>query len=413
MTKLSLRLLVDGAIDAMKEMHYTDGTLRHYRRWWDQFVAFAESESDDSYSVDLSNQFLRSRGIEDIHDKEMTKNQRHFRLAMRTLGEYALHGCVTRRRHRDLLIPFSEHWKAIAESYEHFCGDGRRTPLRCLNNRMLLLRQFCCFLDRRGIVTPREIDAKALEAFVAKQSHVRPRTLASQVSHIRSFLRFLCMKGLVDSALVDDVPKIRYFQQDRIPTVWNANDVAALLGAVDRSSPGGKRNYAILMLAAKLGMRASDIRLLTLDEIDWDEPAIRFCQSKTGVAVDLPLPDSVGEALVDYLRNGRPSSDAREVFLQSNAPYGPIGSRCSFYDMVAKYRRLAGIQLPKESRKGLHALRHALASRMLEAKVPLETIAGTLGHVSEETTRTYLRIDIDSLRAVAFDPEEARHEEVV
>jgi integrase len=162
-----------------------------------------------------------------------------------------------------------------------------------------MLRHFFHFLDTRGVKELGQVDGESLAAFIAKQTHLRPRTVSSHVSHLRAFFRHLCMKGLIASSLVDEIPKIRIYRDDRIPTVWSPRDVNALLAAVDRSSAGGKRDYAILMLAAKLGLRAGDIQALRLDQLNWDRSSLHLVQRKTGYALDLPMPPEVGEALME------------------------------------------------------------------------------------------------------------------
>jgi integrase/recombinase XerD len=265
-------------------------------------------------------------------------------------------------------------------------------------------------LEQRGVRSPANIDATALSAFVGTFTQVRPKTLSATVGHLRSFMRYLCLRGLAESRLIDQVPKVRVYSEDRLPTIWTAEHLQALLAAVDRACPTGKRDYAILLLASRLGLRAGDIRDLRLDQLDWDRSRVRIIQSKTGMPLELPLPEDVGQALIDYLRYGRPESPHREVFLRHNAPFGPFGHNNNLHGIISRYRCKAGIPLPRQGRKGLHSLRHTLASRLLEAGTPLHLIAGVLGHLTPETTRQYLRIDIESLRRAAIDPEEVFHD---
>lgn len=413
MEKRPLKSVIADALEHLKNMGYTAGTVRHYSGWWNRLIAFADAnQSPPIFTTDLADAFLEARGITNAPVETLSSNQRNIRLAMRVLKEFALHGCIGRRRHATL-SPFNPHWQQYLDSYVASCTEGRRSPLRCLHHRVLMLHHFFHFLDSRNYSELRQITASTLEAFVAKQTHLRPKTMSTQLSHLRSFLNHLCMTGEVGPQLVDQVPKIRTYRDDRLPTIWSDEDVERLLAAVDRTSPVGKRDYAILILAARLGLRAGDIRTLRLDDIDWDRNSIHIVQGKTKQRLDQPFPPEVGEALVDYLKNARPASKYRDVFLRVHAPYEPVSARNAFYDLVARYRRLAGLKLPRESRKGLHALRHCLASRMLQAKIPIDTIAGTLGHASPETTRAYLRIDIESLRRVAIDPmEDYRNDEV-
>jgi integrase/recombinase XerD len=117
----------------------------------------------------------------------------------------------------------------------------------------------------------------------------------------------------------------------------------------------------------------------------------------------------VGEALIAYLRDGRPPTARREVFLRHLAPFEPFGRDDNLYHIIAKYRCRAGVELPRTSRKGLHSLRHTVATRLLEAGVALDTISGVMGHICSETTRIYLKVDLEALRSAALDPEEVQH----
>jgi integrase len=183
-----------------------------------------------------------------------------------------------------------------------------------------------------------------------------------------------------------------------------------MLGAVDRASPVGKRDYAILVLAGRLGLRAGDIRSLRLDDLDWDQAVITIQQSKTGKLLELPLIDEVATGLIEYLRYGRPATDHRQVFVRFKAPFEPFVNRNNFYPIITKYRRLAGVKLEPGSRSGLHSLRHSLATAMLADGVPIEEISPILGHASLDTTRIYTRVDIAALRSAALNPDEEQNE---
>jgi integrase len=163
----------------------------------------------------------------------------------------------------------------------------------------------------------------------------------------------------------------------------------------------------MLLLAIRMGLRCSDIRSLRLDNIIWDEASIDIVQKKTGRPLCIPMPDDVGNALADYLRHARPKTLRREVFLRAVSPREPVTST-ALSRILQKYRRKAGLAPAPES--GMHSLRHTMATRLMEGKVPPETICGLLGHVHVDTTRLYLQTDVMSLRAVGLDPdEEVRH----
>ncbi len=179
-----------------------------------------------------------------------------------------------------------------------------------------------------------------------------------------------------------------------------------MLAVIDRGSPVGKRNFAIVLLACRLGLRTCDIRGLRLEDIRWDEAKIAIRQSKTGVPLILPLSEEVGQALIDYLKHGRPDSEHGQVFLGAHAPFAPFGHSYNFHTILTAYRRLAGIKVPREGHWGMHSLRHTLATRLLQGGTPLPVISDILGHRSIDSTQIYTKVDISSLRDAALDVEE-------
>ena len=405
-----LETLVEQAAMQLERLGYCAMGITNYRGIWNRFVRFVrKNDPSGRFTVEMVDRYLADRGVPGPGEGALRASQRHARSAMRILTEVALHGSFQRRRNSVCRAPLGAPWQSLLEGYERFCHDERRMAPRGMRQRRREVWRFLNFLEARGVRVPREIDAAALSGFVGLLTQVRPVTLASTVSILRSFLRYLCLQGLVDTTLIHQVPKVRVYAGERLPTTWTPQQVQTLLATVDRASPLGKRDYAILLLATRLGLRAGDIRDLTLEQLDWEHSRIRITQAKTGVPLDLPLSEEVGQALINYLRHGRPATSRREIFLRHNAPFEPMGPNNNLHSIITSYRRKAGIELPAQSRCGLHSLRHSLASRLLEAKVPLDAIAGVLGHLSPETTRRYLRIDIDALRCVALDPEEVAH----
>lgn len=204
------------------------------------------------------------------------------------------------------------------------------------------------------------------------------------------------------------LPIIRVPRDAKIPSVWQQELIVRLLEAVDRSSAKGKRDYAILLLACRLGLRAGDIRALKLDQVHWADSTIEITQSKTGTPLRLPLTEEVGQALIDYLKSGRPQTIHREVFLKAVPPFDPF-TESHLHHIVTYWRLLAGIRFRSQQKRGVHSLRHTLATRLLEKGTPFSTIAEILGHSSLESTRIYAKADVEALRSVALDPEEVTY----
>jgi site-specific recombinase XerD len=302
--------------------------------------------------------------------------------------------------------------------YVHYCKDRLQLRPGTFHERTIELTIFLNFLHSRKALTLDQIQSTDLSDFLSCRANLplvgkirRERWLQARiVTDMRSFLRFLTMRGILQKDLSADLPTIRIPRDAQIPSVWEQELVVRLLEAVDRSSAKGKRDYAILLLACRLGMRVGDIRTLRLDQIHWENSTIEVAQSKTGTPLRLPLTNEVGEALIDYLKSGRPQTEHREVFLKVNPPFDPFTGN-NLHHIITYWRLLAGIRFRSPQKRGMHSLRHTLATRLLEKGTPLTTIAGILGHTSLESTRIYAKADVEALRSVALDPEEVNHAE--
>ncbi len=228
---------------------------------------------------------------------------------------------------------------------------------------------------------------------------------------MRGFLQFLLLRGILQRDLSHVLPKIRIPRDATIPSVWDPELLVRLLKVVDRSSPKGKRDYAILLLACRLGLRLGDIRTLTLDNLNWEAATIEITQSKTLAPLCLPLTEEVGESLIDYLKSGRPPTDQREVFLTLTPPFLPFSETDNLHRIVKHWKDLAGIHFRTKQRHGLHSLRHTLATQLLREQTPFHVIAEILGHATTASTLIYAKADVEALRTAALNTEEVRHVE--
>jgi integrase len=202
------------------------------------------------------------------------------------------------------------------------------------------------------------------------------------------------------------VPAVPSRRQARIPSVWDQGDVARILDAVDRGNPCGKRDYAIILLVARLGLRSIDVKRLEFADSGWPGCRLSVAQAKTGNRIWLPLLKDVGWAVIDYVRAGRPASGCPQVFLRHTAPVGPFSDQEHLHQMLVKYARAAHVPVGGERRHGMHSLRHTLATRLMEDGTPAEQIADILGHQSVASTGVYLKSSLGLLSRCALDPDE-------
>ena len=255
--------------------------------------------------------------------------------------------------------------------------------------------EFLAFTGTRGGVAG--LDAGVIDAFVATLAGYQAKTVEHKLCAVRSLLRFAVGDGLVDAAVLEAVPAAKSTRQARIPSVWDPADVTKVLQAIDRGNPCGKRDYAIILLITRLGLRGVDVKRLRFADLDWPGNRLSVVQAKTGRRVQLPLLKDVGWAIIDYIRHGRPQSDCPEVFLRHTAPIGPFSDQDHLHQILVKHARAAHVPLGEQRRHGMHSLRHTLATRLLEEGTPVEQIADILGHQSVASTGVYLK---SSLRLV-------------
>lgn len=248
------------------------------------------------------------------------------------------------------------------------------------------------------------MDSRQVEEFVRiVGARICRASLQHRVAQLRSFLRFLAGRDETDRGLDCSIDTPRLYRDEQLPRSLPWETVQAFLAAIDRSTPKGRRDYAMFLLIATYGLRTSEVAALRLDDVEWRAGRLRAPRPKTQTPIVLPLTDEVGAALLDYLRSGRPDLPHREVFLRVRAPAGPILPTAVTNAFQAWSRALP---IPYQ---GPHCLRHSLAVHLLRQGTSLKVIGDLLGHRSAESTCVYLRLHVDDLRDAAIDlPQAAR-----
>ena len=408
---LALGLLCQRAAQELLMRSYTVRTLNRYKRVWEQLADFARARGQPAvYSRDLALRFEQAYGLRDGEVLKLGQRWRqHLVFGIKVLDDFASTGTITRFRVETtgLRVPVGMH-KALRE-YEQYSRERRHLRPTSVAERMHNIAVFLDFLRTRGLESLDMLQAEDISAFVRTRTAWKPRTVACVSSSLRLFLQYLFMRDILPRDLSAAIPTIRLASNAKVPSVWEPELVERLLVAVDRRSPKGKRDYAILVLAARLGLRLGDIKELTLDHLHWATSTIEIVQNKTGEPLVLPLIEEVGTALIDYLRAGRPPVEHRHLFTNLTPPFDPICERDRLYRVVAYWRELAGIKFKTPQRQGLHSLRHTLATRLLGAQTPFPVISAVLGHASPATTFIYAKADVETLRIAAIDPEEVCH----
>lgn len=241
-------------------------------------------------------------------------------------------------------------------------------------------------------------DASSVRAFVlARASRHGHSRAAAVVGSVRMFLRFLAMHGHCPPELVATVPTVAGWKLSSLPRYIGADDIERLVAVCDPATPGGARDRAVILLLARLGLRAADVRDLCLGDINWSQGKMRV-MGKGRLETWLPLPQDVGDAVLYYLENARPAIDDDRVFLRVLAPITPFRSSGPISKLVCRAIRRAGIETPS---MGAHLLRHSAATEMLRQGASLDLIGAVLRHRCVDTTAHYAKVDFTELRLVA------------
>jgi integrase/recombinase XerD len=263
---------------------------------------------------------------------------------------------------------------------------------------------FLQWLDERARPEAlRTLTISDIDGFLAWRNPGLRRATRCGVSNcLRSFLHYLYGAGLIVQDLAPHVPAPSQYRLEDIPCALSSEQVRRLLEVTHADQrPVGRRDYAILLLIKTYGLRAGEVVRLRLQDIDWRHDQIHIQQSKTRADLWLPLTPAVGEALLDYLRHGRPKTQLREVFLRSHAPAGGFVRGASLYAVLNRRLKRAGIEV--QGKHGPHALRYARAVELLRASVPLKSIGDILGHRSAESTEIYLKLATEDLRSISLE----------
>jgi len=293
-----------------------------------------------------------------------------------------------------------DHPKILIEFLE-FLQNHRGLSKATIHIRRLYVSPLLESMKIESPEDPRNISAASIHDYVIETAKWMSRAKRKHfVSSIRSFLRFLYVRGYLERDIVECVPVIRTAKLDRVPRGISWESVQKMIGVIDRTTHSGRREYAILLLLTHYGVRIGQVTTLKLRDIDWRNGLIRFPSSKKGKPLCFPLQPDVAEALLTYIGRTRGRKPFPEVFLTLKGKPQPLGENnhlnCTFQ---ALYKR-AGID---SSSKGSHAIRHAFAARLMERGMPIKVIADMLGHRCIDTTFIYTKVDLKNLRSVASD----------
>jgi site-specific recombinase XerD len=403
--------LIHDVEQEMIRLGYTKGSMQFYRRRWRMLLKFSQERGENFYSERLGMDFLEKHFHileKDLNHKFSQAEAQEVRI-IRMIGDFQLHHTVLRRYYKHKEILTAPYFLAISKLFKSYCVDKAYSNVT-IDHYVKQSARFMDYLASQHVTDCKSINLELINAYIKTLAGYTYKTVEQNICSMRAFFRFLLETEEVHTDFAAKTPMVQARKQTRIPSVWTSEELKQLIAAIDRGNPKGKRDYAIILLACRLGMRCKDIKQLKMENFLWEQKKLVFIQSKTKTPLSLPLTAEVGWAVIDYLQYGRPKIDSPYLFVKHMAPFGPFSEGDHLTQMIKTYMELAHLPTLKK-RRGMHSLRHTMASMLLEQDIPLSIISDILGHVDTDSTAVYLKVDIKKLKecALAFE-EEADHE---
>ena len=372
--RIPISELITTANSELLRLDFKRSALQIYCAEFRKLSDYYSNEKIQDYTATTGREYFQSiYGVNIASSRlQLTKSQSATRRAIRLLDDIFQFGYALRYCHRSYTV--NPEYDILLESYLMKCRKKHNSQ-GTLRTKQMKLCQFFEYIEGRNIQLACLTSAD-LSNFMTTLCRWRRPTLYTTASVLKDFLRYLYESEQFTKDLSADVPKPKIYTDEDIPETWTPAEVKQLLSAVDRSNPIGKRDYAM------------------------NQKLITYTQQKSGKVSALPLLPVIGEAIIDYLRNGRLDSNCDNVFIRHLHPYGGFQSSAAVSSALKKYITYAG--LTRKNRKAIHSLRRTLASTLLMDGTPLLTISNILGHSSPKTTTGYTKVNLPALRKCAL-----------
>ena len=410
MGEAHVRAAVSHVLAALREAGRSEGTVRRHQIVLNRFAVFLAGRGLDGASERVCIDFITNQtGVrlgslrEPVKDRDVQTVRRPVLLMTEALAGRTVD--VDRS-----VIPPKDGCPAkfgpLRDDYLASCRERGNAEATMIAKDKAVSR-FLGYLDEVGADDLAALGVGNLSGFFVRQRGLRRKTIAAMRSCLRDFLAFSAAAGKTPQGLADRLPPQRHVRHESEPHLWTVEEIRRVLAGIDRASATGKRDYAMILATARLGLRICDLRQLELGDLDWRAKQITIVQHKTGRPLSLPLLDDVGWAIIDYVRGGRPATDCAKVFVKHRHPFDTFGGASSVASRLSRHAARAEIAFGPDEVCGMHSLRGALAVAMIGGGAPIAVVSAVLGHASADTTQAYyLRFDVERLRHCALDVED-------
>lgn len=411
---MKLEMITDGLKELLLENHYNSTTIHFYEGEWKKIQTFLMNEyGDTEYEMERGLKYLEKQYnlVSKYNDGTLSQQRVQLLRVVHMLEDYSLHRVLTRRYYASKNpLTLDERFEPLFNEYADFL-DSSELSVSTVNHYKRMSVVFMDYLTQRKISSADQVTMDICNSYLKTLAGYSFKTVEQNVCGVRHFLRFLHSSGKISIDYAEKIHMPSISKSARIPSAWQAEELKAMLAAIDRNSPTGKRDYAMIVLACVLGLRIGDIKNLRFKNFNWEEKKLSIIQHKTHKPLNLPLPDAVGWAVIDYIKNGRPQYyESDVIFLKHMPPFDPIGDENHMQQQIIRYMRKAGIDQRRKKHSGFHSLRHSAGSMLLEMETPLPVITDILGHSDSDVTAVYLKTDLQKLAECVLSPEDFCYE---
>jgi integrase/recombinase XerD len=397
---LEISELIKRVTEELKKLQYTEKRIKKFAPTWNKLKCYMECRKISELDLKTAHDFLKEvYGIRNF--KKLTSAKRAHARAIDLLTDYQKHGIILTKAKRKIHT-YHPQFKDVFGSFIDF-KKNRGISEDTLGSYAIYLERFSGYLNSQNICDIRQLDSRLVLGFCQTLLNFSPATVHCTLCSLRTFFHYLYQQRIISKNLAYTVPQDGYRKGTKVPSAYPREDVKKLISSIDRGNPKGKRDYAIILLAASLGLRAQDICDLSFSNLKWETNTIEFVQGKTKEPVVLPLLEEVGSAIIDYLKYGRPDAETNNIFLRLVPPIVKLEAP-TLHSIVTYHMRRARIKIEAWKKHGPHALRHSLAKTLLDENTPLPVISEILGHTNTNSTSCYLKIDIKQLRECSLEP---------
>lgn len=380
----------------MEENAFSNSLKKKFLSEFYRLSFYMSSNSILLYNENIGKQYLTY--IQSSGESELIKNSKHqyHEWYIELLNAILNGDWVIKKKRKDYNVPLPGNLGSYMLDFLNTYAKERRLSQLTRNYYYIGLKKFCEKLVEDKVLNLHNITAEYILEFVYLQ-----KNKDHMAAILRAILADLYSKKIIDFRTANILTNVKTRSDKKLPSHYTPEEVMCIEKSIDRKYAIGKRDYAIILLATRLGLRSSDIRLLQFSNIDWDNNVITLEQFKTEEPIELPLLIDVGEAIIDYIQHSRPKSFSKYIFLKGNSPHLPLGG-ATLTAITEKYFKKSNVEFAKK-RHGPHSLRHSLATNLLKKGTSLPVISGTLGHSSTASTMIYVHLNTEDLLNCSLD----------